>query len=144
MSVAPSGRSAVVFGPKDETYTLDVFLITALEAAGPKRAMPESRQWRETPTLEAEEALSGAGVLECASALALSGERGHGCRFRATCARLPKAAEHRRTPKRCRADRARDHRHGRFSRLHRPPGAGHAPRLWLRLFSPLPLRDAAF
>ena len=32
MSVAPSGRIAVVFGPKDETYTLDVFLITALQA----------------------------------------------------------------------------------------------------------------
>jgi len=27
-----SGRIAVVFGPKDETYTLDVFLITALQA----------------------------------------------------------------------------------------------------------------
>ena len=32
MSVSPSGRIAVVFGPKDQTYTLDVFLITALEA----------------------------------------------------------------------------------------------------------------
>ena len=36
MSIAPSGRIAVVFGPKDETYTLDVFLITALEAEPPK------------------------------------------------------------------------------------------------------------
>lgn len=31
MSIAPSGRFGVVIGPKDETYTVDVFLITALE-----------------------------------------------------------------------------------------------------------------
>ena len=30
------GHIAVVFGPKDETYALDVFLITALEAEGTK------------------------------------------------------------------------------------------------------------
>ena len=41
MSVAPSGRIAVVFGPKDETYTLDVFLITALEAERPKPSKAE-------------------------------------------------------------------------------------------------------
>ena len=31
ITVSPSGRTAIVFGPKDETYTVDVFLITALE-----------------------------------------------------------------------------------------------------------------
>ena len=31
VSVAPSGRTAMVYGPKDEVYTVDVFLITALE-----------------------------------------------------------------------------------------------------------------
>lgn len=36
VSVAPTGRIAVVFGPKDETYTVDVFLINALEAEAPK------------------------------------------------------------------------------------------------------------
>jgi hypothetical protein len=36
MSIAPSGRIAVVFGPKDQTYTVDIFLVTALEAEPPK------------------------------------------------------------------------------------------------------------
>ncbi|MDP9290951.1 MAG: hypothetical protein M3O82_01145 [Verrucomicrobiota bacterium] len=31
ISVAPSGRIAVVIGPKDQVYTVDVFLISALE-----------------------------------------------------------------------------------------------------------------
>ncbi len=31
LSMSPSGRIVNVFGLKDETYTLDVFLITALE-----------------------------------------------------------------------------------------------------------------
>ena len=31
ITVSPSGRTAIVFGPKDETYDVDVFLITALE-----------------------------------------------------------------------------------------------------------------
>lgn len=37
MSIAPSGRFAVVIGPKDETHTVDVFRITALEEE-PSRA----------------------------------------------------------------------------------------------------------
>ena len=32
ISISPSGRIVVVHGPKDEVYTLDVFLIVALEA----------------------------------------------------------------------------------------------------------------
>ncbi|MEO6785647.1 MAG: hypothetical protein ABI318_05890 [Chthoniobacteraceae bacterium] len=36
VSVSPSGRIANVFGPKDETYSLDIFLITALEAESSK------------------------------------------------------------------------------------------------------------
>ena len=31
ITVSPSGRTAIVCGPKDETYTVDVLLITALE-----------------------------------------------------------------------------------------------------------------
>lgn len=36
ISIAPSGRIAVVIGPKDQVYTVDVFLITALETDPPK------------------------------------------------------------------------------------------------------------
>ena len=37
ITVSPSGRTAIVFGPKDETYDVDIFLITALEVE-PSRA----------------------------------------------------------------------------------------------------------
>jgi hypothetical protein len=40
MSVAPSGRIAVVIGSKDEVYTLHVFLITALKLEPSKTARP--------------------------------------------------------------------------------------------------------
>ena len=36
ISISPSGRILVVHGPKDEVYTLDVFLITALEIESAK------------------------------------------------------------------------------------------------------------
>ena len=36
ITVSPSGRTAIVYGPKDETYTVDVLLITALEIEAPR------------------------------------------------------------------------------------------------------------